>query len=266
MVAEEPEAADTYNMNFEDAETGNYLVQDGNGLWMDQYDKGWSWVDADAETGNKYLVLSGAEGDATVDFWFNGVTAGSTVEFDFRMPSASAGWDRLAVALGSSDVNYSWRFEQWQGWTSVKYPDWDGNDQTVNEAFQIGAWYSVKMEWSGDGISVKLWQQGAEEPAQYTYITWNTAFAAGSDGRINFGGGDHFSVACFQIELEAGVGLTNDKFTHMYISCSAPDARCPVLGTMYKYYSPRVSNCQHFSQIAAKNNDKPPPSWYTVEK
>lgn len=186
MVAEEPEAADTYNMNFEDAEIGNYLVQDGNGLWMDQYDKGWSWVDADAETGNKYLVLSGAEGDATVDFWFNGVTAGSTVEFDFRMPSASAGWDRLAVALGSSDVNYSWRFEQWQGWTSVKYPDWDGNEQAVNEAFQIGTWYSVKMEWSGDGISVKLWQQGAEEPAQYNYITWNSAFAAGSDVRFNF--------------------------------------------------------------------------------
>lgn len=186
MVAEEPEAADTYNMNFEDAETGNYLVQDGNGLWMDQYDKGWSWVDADAETGNKYLVLSGAEGEATIDFWFNGVTAGSTVEFDFRMPAASGGWDRLAVALGSSDVNYSWCFEQWQGWTSIKYPDWDGNTQTVNEAFQIGTWYSVKMEWSGDGISVKLWQQGTEEPAEYNYITWNSAFAAGSDARFNF--------------------------------------------------------------------------------
>ena len=186
MVAPEPEAADTYNMNFEDAETGNYLVQDGNGLWMDQYDKGWSWVDADAETGNKYLVLSGAEGDATVDFWFNGVTAGSTVEFDFRMPTTSGGWDRLAIALGSSDVNYSWRFEQWQGWTSVKYPDWDGNEQTASDAFQIGIWYSVKMEWSGDGISVKLWQQGTEEPAESTLITWNSAFAAGSDVRFNF--------------------------------------------------------------------------------
>jgi hypothetical protein len=42
------------------------------------------------------------------------------------------------------------------------------------------------MEWSGDGISVKLWQQGAEEPAEYNYITWNSAFAAGSDARFNF--------------------------------------------------------------------------------
>jgi uncharacterized repeat protein (TIGR02543 family) len=172
---------DYYFMDFEDVPAGNYLVQDGNGLWMDPYDKGWSWVDAE-----KHLVLSGAEGDAAVDFWFNNVPNGSTLAFDFAMPATSAGWDRLAIAIGSSDVNYSWRFEQWQGWTSVKYPDWDGNEQVVNEAFQIGAWYSVKMYWDGNQVFVKLWEKGTEEPSEYTFITWNSAFGADNKVRLNY--------------------------------------------------------------------------------
>ena len=172
---------DIYNLTFDNAPEGDYLVQDGDGLWMDRYDKGWSWVDAE-----KYLVLSGAEGDATVDFWFNNVPNGSILAFDFRMPTASAGWDRLAIAIGSSDVEYSWRFEQWQGSTSVKYPDWDGNEQVVSDAFAIDTWYSVKMYWNGNQVSVKLWEKGTEEPADYTFITWNSAFGADNKVRLNY--------------------------------------------------------------------------------
>lgn len=172
---------DYYFMDFEDAPEGDYLVQDGNGLWMDRYDKGWSWVDPE-----KYLVLSGAEGDATIDFWFNNVPNGSTLAFDFAMPTTSAGWDRLAIAIGSSDVNYSWRFEQWQGGTSVKYPDWNGNEQVASEAFRIGTWYSVKMYWDGNQVFVKLWEKGTEEPSDYTFITWNSAFGADNKVRLNY--------------------------------------------------------------------------------
>ena len=172
---------DIYYMDFEDVTAGDYLVQDGNGLWMDRYDKGWSWVDPE-----KHLVLSGAAGDASIDFWFNNVPIGSTLAFDFCMPSASGGWDRLAIALGSSDLNYSWRFEQWQGWTSVKYPNAEGAEQTVSDAFNIGTWYSVKMEWDNDWVYVKLWEQGTEEPADYTFSTQNDAFTADNKVRINY--------------------------------------------------------------------------------
>lgn len=175
---------DLYYFDFEDVEPGNYLVQDGNGLWMDNYESGWSWVEVADD--NQHLVLSGAEGTATTDFWFNNVPVGTTVSFDFAMPTTSAGWDRLAIAFGSSDVNYSWRFEQWQGWTSVKYPNVYGEEQVANEAFAIGTWYSVKMDWNGDQICVKIWERGTEEPADYTFTTQNACFTADSKVRINY--------------------------------------------------------------------------------
>lgn len=177
---------DLYYFDFEDVEPGNYLVQDGNGLWMDQYDMGWSWVEKEENADNQHLILSGAEGTATTDFWFNNVPIGTTLSFDFAMPTTSAGWDRLAIAFGSSDVNYSWRFEQWQGWTSVKYPNVYGEEQVVNEAFAIGTWYSVKMDWNGDQICVKIWERGTEEPADYTFTTQNACFTADSKVRINY--------------------------------------------------------------------------------
>lgn len=181
LTVSENQTTDIYRIDFEDAPEGDYLVQDSSGLWMDRYDKGWSWIDPE-----KYLVLSGAEGQATTDFWFNNVPMGSTLCFDFRMPTTSAGWDRLAVAIGSSDVDYSWRFEQWQGWTSVKYPNASGEEQTVSDAFQIDVWYSVKMECSGNTVSVKLWERGTEEPAEYTFTAQNDCFAAGANVRINY--------------------------------------------------------------------------------
>ena len=177
---------DIYYFDFEDVEPGNYLVQDGNGLWMDQYDMGWSWVEKEENADNQHLILSGAEGTATTDFWFNNVPVGTTLSFDFAMPTASAGWDRLAIAFGSSDVDYSWRFEQWQGATSVKYPNAAGEEQAVNEAFAIGTWYSVKMDWNGDYISVKLWERGTDEPADYTFTTQNACFTADNKVRINY--------------------------------------------------------------------------------
>ena len=177
---------DLYYFDFEDVEPGNYLVQDGNGLWMDQYDLGWSWVEKEENADNQHLILSGAEGTATTDFWFNNVPVGTTVSFDFAMPTTSAGWDRLAIAFGSSDVDYSWRFEQWQGATSVKYPNAAGEEQVVNEAFAIGTWYCVKMDWNGDQICVKLWERGTEEPADYTFTTQNACFTADSKVRINY--------------------------------------------------------------------------------
>ena len=48
------------------------------------------------------------------------------------------------------------------------------------------------------------------------------ALLAGSQGLIDFGGSNGLAVGGLQVELKAGVGLTNNKLAHNDFSFSAP--------------------------------------------
>lgn len=194
------------DVDFEDGTVGaNYLMQNGNGLWMDVYSDTKTTIGE--ENGNKYLTTSIGESSASnACWWFNNVSSDATLTFDFKMPDTlESGWQQISVAFGQDNGRANVIFNNKPGVTEVAFSDNAGNlsptyqgnattttTQKYNNVFASGAeapWYSVKIIWDDYWVYVKIWEKGTDEPENYTFRNQNAQWNLTSKIFIKVTGG-----------------------------------------------------------------------------